>query len=99
MEKGGCVYMMTNTHKTTLYIGVTSDLVSRIRDHMSKKYKNSFTAKYNLHICVYYEYYPRIEEAIEREKELKKWSRKKKNALIKSQNPEWENLWDEIKKW
>lgn len=96
MEYGGCVYIMTNKHKTTLYIGVTSDIVSRIHQHKGHYYPLSFTAKYNLEYCVYYECFSRIEEAIEREKVVKKWRREKKDALINKMNPEWLDLWDEL---
>ena len=83
---------MTNKNKTTLYIGVTSDLTARIHEHKKHKYPNSFTARYNLEYCVYYEMFSRIEEAIGREKVLKKWRREKKDDLINSLNPEWEDL-------
>jgi len=99
MERGGAVYIMTNTNKTTLYIGVTSDLVTRIQEHKYHKYSNSFTSKYNLEYCVYYSFYPTIDEAIEREKQLKKFKREKKERLISSINPEWKDLWEEIKNW
>ncbi len=66
---------MTNKNKTTLYIGVTSDLYSRIIEHKEHKYPNSFTAKYYLEYCIYYEPFYNIEEAIAREKEIKKWRR------------------------
>ena len=99
MERGGCIYIMTNKHKTTLYIGVTSDLFTRIFEHKQHKYSNSFTAKYNLEYCIYYETFSNIEEAINREKELKKWRREKKEVLINSMNPEWNDLWEVIKTW
>lgn len=83
MERGGCVYIMTNKNKTTIYIGVTSNLYGRIYDHKTLKYPYSFTARYNLKYCVYYESFYNIEEAISREKELKKWRREKKINLIK----------------
>jgi putative endonuclease len=92
MERGGCIYIMTNYQRTTLYIGVTSDLRSRIYEHREKVYPKSFTAKYNLTICVYYEVYSTIEEAIDREKQLKKWSRAKKDTLIDKFNKNWDDL-------
>jgi putative endonuclease len=91
MEYGGCVYIMTNKNRTTLYIGVTSDLTTRIHQHKTHAYPTSFTSKYNLEYCVYFEFFPRIEEAIDREKQLKGWRREKKNALIEKLNPEWED--------
>jgi len=99
MERGGAIYIMTNVNKTTLYIGVTSDLFSRILEHKQHKYPKSFTSKYNLEICIYYEAFSTIEEAIGREKELKKWRREKKDALINSLNPTWMDLWEDIKNW
>jgi len=98
MEYGGCVYIMTNKHKTTLYIGVTSDIINRIQQHKEHLYAKSFTAKYNLEYCVYFEFFPRIEEAIEREKQLKKWRRDKKEILINSINPQWTDLLEELMK-
>ena len=72
MKKGGAVYIMTNKNKTTLYIGVTSDLYNRILQHKEHHFPKSFTAKYNLTDCIYYESFFSIEEAIIREKILKK---------------------------
>lgn len=99
MQYGGIIYILTNKNKTTLYIGVTSNLQARISQHKTKMYPSSFTAKYNLTECVYYEFFPRIEEAIAREKQLKKWNRNKKEDLIARRNPEWKDLWEEIKEW
>ncbi|RZM25422.1 MAG: GIY-YIG nuclease family protein [Pedobacter sp.] len=99
MERGGCVYIMTNYNKTVLYIGVTSDLFSRILEHKSGKYPNSFSAQYQLKYCVYYEALFTIEEAIGREKQIKKWRREKKDNLINTINPEWNDLWEIIKEW
>ena len=53
MEKGGCIYFMMNKNKTTLYLGVTSNLLNRVNEHKTHKYKNSFTAKYNLEFLVF----------------------------------------------
>ena len=99
MERGGCIYIMTNYQKTTLYIGVTSNLRSRIYEHQNKTYPNSFTAKYNLIYCVYYESFLSTEEAIDREKQLKKWSRAKKDALINGFNENWDDLTKIINEW
>ncbi|MFC1225548.1 GIY-YIG nuclease family protein [Pedobacter sp. BG31] len=99
MERGGCIYIMTNYQRTTLYIGVTSDLRSRIYEHREKVYPKSFTAKYDLTICVYYEIYSTIEEAIDREKQLKKWNREKKDALISNFNKDWNDLTKVISEW
>ena len=99
MTRGGSIYIMTNKLKTTLYIGVTADLYWRIQEHKQHTYKNSFTDKYNLTYCIYYENYPFIMEAINREKEIKKWRREKKVNLINSLNPDWKDLWEEIRFW
>jgi len=99
MTRGGSIYIMTNKLRTTLYIGVSADLFSRIKEHKEHYYKNSFSDRYNLEYCIYYENYPYIEEAINREKEIKKWRREKKEKLINSLNPYWTDLWDEIKNW
>ena len=99
MGHGGCVYLLTNFKRTTLYTGVTSDLVSRIIEHKQKKYPNSFTSRYNLSFLVYYEILSSIEEAISREKYIKGKSRKWKEDLINSKNKDWKDLWEEIKDW
>lgn len=99
MERGGCIYILTNEIKSTLYIGVTSDLRSRIYEHRDHYYPNSFSAKYQLHFCIYYEQFTSIEEAIQREKQIKKWRREKKEVLINRVNPEWRDYWPEIEKW
>jgi len=99
MERGGCIYFMTNKNKTTLYLGVTSNLLNRVNEHRTHKFKYSFTARYNLEVLVFYEFHTTIEEAIAREKQVKKWNRQKKDNLINSLNPDWKDLWDEIIKW
>ncbi len=90
---------MTNKIKTTLYIGVTSDLRGRILQHKEHFYKGSFSDKYKTEYCVYYEHFPTIMQAILREKEIKKWRREKKEMLINTLNPRWEDLWNEVKSW
>jgi putative endonuclease len=97
--KGGFTYIMTNKNNTTLYIGVTSEIKPRVIQHKEKHYPQSFTARYNLNKLVYFEFHELIETAIEREKQLKAGSRKKKLDLINSSNPEWLDLWEDIKDW
>ena len=94
--KVGFIYIVTNKNNTTLYIGVTSNLPVRILEHKTKKYKNSFTAKYNLDKLVYWESFQDIGDAIGREKQLKGGSRQKKLDLIKSINPDWNDLYESI---
>ena len=93
-QRGGCVYIMTNMTHSVLYTGVTSDIIGRAWDHKNKTYPKSFTAKYNCNKLVYYEFYPRIEEAIIAEKALKGSNRERKIQLINSVNPKWNDLYD-----
>ncbi|MBN2411023.1 GIY-YIG nuclease family protein [candidate division KSB1 bacterium] len=85
------VYFMANWNNRVLYIGVTNSLERRYFEH---KYKitNGFTAKYNVNKLVYFEEYDDIRDAIAREKQLKKWRREKKNKLVESMNPGWNDL-------
>lgn len=92
MGKGGAIYIMTNMHHTVYYTGVTSDLITRVHQHKTKYYPKSFTAKYNIHKLVYFEGFHCIEEAIAREKQVKKYRREKKIALIEQINPDWNDL-------
>lgn len=94
MEKGGFVYIMTNPLNTVLYTGVTSKLKERIWQHKTKHFQTSFTARYKINKLVYFEEYNDIRDAIDREKQIKAGSRKKKIALIESSNPEWNDLFE-----
>ncbi len=80
-----------------LYIGVTSNLPQRIMQHKEKKYKGSFSARYNLDKLVYFEQFPMIGDAIAREKQLKAGNRAAKEKLINSMNPDWRDLYEDIK--
>jgi len=97
--KGGFVYIITNKNNTTLYTGITSDLTSRLIQHIEKLFPKSFSAKYNLNKLVYFENYQSIEKAIEREKQIKAGSRAKKIMLIEAINPTWDDLGVEVLKW
>jgi putative endonuclease len=88
----GFVYIMTNKNNTVLYVGVTSDLIDRTFKHKSKKYPNSFSAKYNIDKLVYFEGLDTIGDAIKREKQIKAGSRGKKIELIMNNNPQWDDL-------
>ena len=83
--------MLTNTYHTVLYTGVTSDLQKRIAEHRNKSL-GGFSARYNLNIVVYFEELPNIVVAIEREKQIKRLSRHRKELIINRVNPSWENL-------
>ncbi len=78
---------MASPNNTTLYVGVTSDLIGRVWEHKNKTYKG-FSAKYNCVKLVYYEEYNNISAAIEREKNIKNWKRAWKDELIYKENPE-----------
>ena len=90
------VYILTNTHKTVLYTGVTNDLVRRVYEHKNHLDKGSFTAQYNVDRLVYYEVTSDVASAIEREKQIKGWNRKRKEKLIEAKNPNWMDLYDKI---
>jgi len=85
------VYILTNERRTTLYIGVTNDLAKRVWHHGEFK-GSSFTHRYNLTVLIYFEEFPDPAQAIAREKQLKGWTRAKKEALIAKINPEWGEL-------
>ena len=93
--KGKYFYILTNTRKTVTYTGVTSDFKSRLLKHINKVYPG-FSARYNCHHVVYFEKHQSMVDVIQREKEVKKWGKRKKKALIESFNPEWKFLNDQI---
>ena len=85
------VYISTNLSKSTLYIGITSEIRKRLNQHYSQRgNSNSFAGKYHCYNLIYCEIYNDIYEALNREKEIKKWSRQKKERLIEMVNPNWE---------
>jgi putative endonuclease len=86
------IYILANDRNGTIYIGVTSDLERRIKQHKMKVFKQSFTAKYSVDKLVYYESVENSESAITREKQLKNWTRQWKLDLIEKQNPQWKDL-------
>ena len=87
------VYIVANPNRSTIYIGITNDLNRRLQEHKSNRgTKKSFAGRYYCYELVYYEVHQYVNNAIAREKELKKWSRAKKNALIESFNPSWDSL-------
>ncbi len=95
MKKQSFIYILTNKNNTVLYTGVTSDLKKRVWEH-KQKLVPGFTQKYNIDKLVYYEICDNIEQAIEREKQIKAGSRKKKIDLIESINKDYYDLYDEI---
>ena len=90
------VYIITNIHHTTLYVGVTNDLPTRLWEHRTKQNPKSFSAKYNLCILVFCEGFQSIVDAIAREKYIKGKTRKWKDELIASMNSDWTDLTSEF---
>ncbi|MCQ2573883.1 MAG: GIY-YIG nuclease family protein [Treponema sp.] len=85
------VYILTNYTNSVMYIGMTNDLTRRINEHKSGLIEG-FTKKYHVHKLVYFESTDDVNNAIKREKQLKGWTRAKKNALVETNNPEWKDL-------
>ena len=85
------VYILANKRNGTLYIGVTNDLETRVLHH-KQKINEGFTSKYNVELLVYFETFQYINDAIKREKQLKKWNRQWKVNLIEEENKDWEDL-------
>lgn len=89
------IYILASKKNGTLYIGVTSNLQKRVWEHKNNFVKG-FTEKYNVHLLVYYEQFENIEQAIIKEKQLKKWKRYWKIKLINTMNPVWNDLYSDI---
>ena len=85
------VYILTNWNNRVMYIGVTNDLQRRLYEHKNNLI-DGFTKRYNVHKLVYYEETTDVRSALEREKQLKGWLRKRKNELVETTNPEWKDL-------
>ena len=94
------VYIVTNAKRTTLYVGMTNTLERRMLEHyFNKGNPNTFAGKYHCYNLVYYERHQYVWHAIEREKQIKGWTRAKKEMLIKEFNPKWKFLNAEIMEW
>ena len=85
------VYFLTNRTDSVLYVGVTNDLRRRLFEHQNEL-ADGFTKRYHVHKLVYFETTTDVKAAIEREKQIKSWSRARKNALVETMNPKWEDL-------
>jgi putative endonuclease len=94
MEKGGWVYIMANRYRGGMYVGVTSDLISRVHQHREGK-GSIHVADFDKTQLVHAERHEEIEAAIAREKLVKKWWREWKFELIEADNPDWHDLWEE----
>ncbi|MDX5419369.1 MAG: GIY-YIG nuclease family protein [Hymenobacteraceae bacterium] len=93
------VYITTNRTKAVLYTGMTNTLHRRLQEHaLNAGIADTFAGRYHCHYLIYYERFTQIAHAISREKEIKKWSRAKKEALISTMNPGWLFLNDEVMK-
>ena len=91
------VYITTNSKKTTLYVGMTNDLVSRLIEHQENRGKsNTFAGRYYCYNLVWFERHQFVQHAVDREKEIKKWRRAKKEELILAVNPDWKFLNEQI---
>lgn len=97
MQTGGHVYILASADNKHLYVGVTSDLFGRVEKHKNKFYPDSYTASKNIYKLVYYEAFETIVEAIQREKQIKKYSHLKKVLLIISMNPDWNDLHEQAR--
>ena len=91
MRGGAFIYILVNWYRTVMYVGITRNVERRLIEHRSKKL-GGFTAKYNVDRLVLVEEYPTAPEAIAREKQIKGWSRAKKDTLVTASNPDWEDL-------
>ena len=91
-DRIGYVYILASRTNGTLYIGVTSDLARRVREH-KEGHVDGFTSRYGVTRLVYVETHPRVTDAIRREKQLKNWQRAWKLALIERDNPDWRDLY------
>ena len=89
------IYILTNFTDKVMYIGMTNNLMRRLYEHKNSSIEG-FTKKYHVHKLVYYEEYKTPMEAIKREKQLKNWSRSKKDSLIKNVNPAFNDLADQL---
>ena len=95
MKKQPCVYPLASQRLGALYVGVTSNLIKRVYEHRNELV-DGFTKRFKVHDLVWSEVHDRMESAIFREKQIKKWSRVAKIDLIKKRNPEWRDLWSDL---
>lgn len=91
------LYILSTSQNAMIYIGVTNDMARRLAEHRSGE-QDGFTKQFRIYKLVYYESFVDVRNAIDREKQLKRWTRIKKNALIERMNPTWDDLsnrfWD-----
>ena len=87
------VYILSSQTNVAIYTGVTNDLIRRVYEHKSHADPKSFTSRHRIGKLVYFEETGDVRAAIAREKQIKSWSRKRKNALVETKNPRWEDLY------
>ena len=90
------VYILATNDNKVIYTGVTNNLITRVYEHKNSLDPKSFTSRYHVHKLVYYECTGDVTAAIEREKQIKGWNRKRKNKMIESKNPIWEDLYERL---
>ena len=90
------VYILTNSNKNLIYVGVTNNLLRRMYEHRNHLDRGSYTARYHIDQLVYFEVTQDVYAAISREKQIKGWNRKRKNKLVESKNPGWEDIYESI---
>jgi putative endonuclease len=90
-----CVYILANAPNGTLYVGATNDLARRAWEHRSDAVEG-FTKRYGVHLLVHAEFHETMPDAILREKQIKKWRRAWKIALIEKENPSWRDLYEDL---
>ena len=91
MDHNYFVYILTNWNNKVMYVGVTNNLERRLYEHKNMLVKG-FTQRYRVHKLVYFEHTTDVYAAIQREKQIKGWRRDRKNELVESMNPQWEDL-------
>ena len=90
------VYILATQDNQVIYTGITNDLIKRVYQHKNSFDPKSFTSRYHVNKLVYYESTTDVKSAIEREKQIKSWNRKRKNKLIESKNPLWVELYNSL---
>ena len=90
------VYILANATHVAIYTGVTRDLVRRVAQPRAHADPGSYTARYHITKLVYFEAMPSVTAAIQREKQIKSWPRRRKNALVERKNPDWMDLFDTL---
>ena len=95
IEKRPCVYILASQRNGTLYVGVTSDLARRVWEHKEGTMEG-FTKDYGVHNLVFYEFHETMNDALTRERRIKKWRRQGKLDLIEQDNPQWRDLYQDL---